>query len=235
MPFTIAICDDDAAQIQYIENILKDWAADKDMEVQTDSYAGAEAFLFAYPEKPCDLLLLDIEMGTVSGMELAKQLRRKGDLLPIIFITGFSEYMSEGYDVEALHYLLKPVDKNKLYEVLDKYVSRKLARADEILVRNHEETTHIRTDSIMSIEAFGRMAELTLSDGRVVTSEDGLKSFENLQGVIHCHRSYMVNLKFVKSIGKTAVMLDSGAEVPLSRRMYREVNQAFISYYRGER
>ena len=59
-------------------------------------------------------LLLDIEMGNMNGMELARNLRAKGDMLPIIFITGYSEFMQDGYDVEALHYLLKPVDKNKL-------------------------------------------------------------------------------------------------------------------------
>ena len=113
----VAICEDDESQINALKKMLTEWNSCTIIS----EYNSAEQFLFNYPDISCHLLLLDIEMGDMNGMELARELRARGDMLPIIFITGFSEYIGDGYDVEALHYLLKPVDKIKLFQVLDRY------------------------------------------------------------------------------------------------------------------
>ena len=86
---TIAICDDDSSQTEALKNMLREWNAD----TVINEYASAEQFLFSYPDKSCDLLLLDIEMGDMNGMELARKLRGRGDTLPIVFVTGYSEFM----------------------------------------------------------------------------------------------------------------------------------------------
>ncbi len=77
-------------------------------------FPSAEAFLFHYAEdKSCDILLLDVEMGAMNGVELAKRIREENDALQIVFITGYTDYIAEGYDVSALHYLVKPVSREK--------------------------------------------------------------------------------------------------------------------------
>ncbi|MDE7298388.1 MAG: response regulator, partial [Lachnospiraceae bacterium] len=117
MPYRVAVCDDDEEQLRYISCLLKEWGTARQCPVEIGKYRSAESFLFGYEEKPCDLLLLDIEMKGQSGMELARQLRAKKDRLPIVFSTGYSEYMPEGYEGEALHYMLKPLKKEKLFAV----------------------------------------------------------------------------------------------------------------------
>lgn len=115
---------DEPNQISQMKTLLHEWSTNNNTEIETHEYSSVEQFLFDYESNACDLLLLDIEMTGLNGTELAKSLRAKGDLLPIVFITGFSEYMSDGYDVEALHYLLKPVKKEKLFAVLDRYIAK---------------------------------------------------------------------------------------------------------------
>ncbi len=229
----IAICDDDKEQIRYLRGLLREWSKPKPFALEIAEYESAEQFLFGNADDPCELLLLDIEMSRLSGMELAKKLRGNGDMLPIVFITGFSEYMSEGYDVEALHYLLKPVSPEKLYAVLDKYLEKHLIRSEEILVETAEGTAHIPTDSIVCIEAFGKKTRLFRSDNSFVDCEMSLGEFsrKNINGFVSPHRSYLVNLRYVRAIGKSAVVLDSGVEIPLSRRLYAEFNKRFISFY----
>lgn len=231
MPITISLCDDDSEQVAYLRGLLAKWSADKPFAVHINEYESAEGFLFDYPDNPCSLLLLDIEMRGISGMELAKKLREKGDMLPIIFITGYSEYISDGYDVEALHYLLKPLSGEKLFAVLDKYISRHSARSEEILISGEDGSAHISADSIVYIEAFGRKTQVHLSDKTALSCNTSISRFEKPCGFIHCHRSYIVNLRYVRSIGKTSVFLDTGEEVPLSRRLYNEVNKRFIEFY----
>ena len=228
----IAICDDDITQINALKATLTEWNS----HIIVNEYNSSEQFLFSYPDSPCDLLLLDIEMGDMNGMELAHKLRNSGDMLPIIFITGYSEFMQDGYDVEALHYLLKPVEKEKLFAVLDRYASRHSADSRVILPIG-DESVCLNVDDIMYLEAFGKKTQLTLKDGKEIICNCGLSAAaEKLgDGFVSCHRSYVVNIGYIRSISKTDIMLDNGRKIPLSRRLYDRVNKAFISFYKENR
>ena len=123
--YRLAICDDNQTDAAYLQTLLKRWAASAGTALNMESFPSAEAFLFRYEEdRSFDLLLLDIEMGQMSGVELARKIRQENRLVQIVFITGYMEYISEGYDVEALHYLIKPVTEEKLRTVLERAVQR---------------------------------------------------------------------------------------------------------------
>lgn len=246
MAISVSVCDDDPSQIKYLCGLLNDWAADKPFGLSVSAYDSAEAFLFDYSDHPCELLLLDIEMKRLNGMELAKRLRAEGDLLPIVFITGFSEYLAEGYEVEALHYLLKPVDRSKLYAVLDRYLKRHSGKSAGVLLTGEGQTRHVPPEGIVFLEARGHRTELHLNDGAVFESDKSIGEWRRLlctasaeskakngrlADFLPTHRSYLVNLRYVRSIGKTECVLDSGESVPLSRRLWREVNERFIRFY----
>lgn len=233
MPIRISLCDDELNQISQMKTLLHEWSADNNIEIKIYEYSSAEQFLFDYEANPCDLILLDIEMTGLNGMELAKKLRDKGDMLPIIFITGFSEYMSNGYDVEALHYLLKPVKKEKLFEVMERYIS-KCRTSAQLLLPCENGTVRISEDTILCCEAMGKKTHLYLSDGRTLVCSTGISKLTKELGndFIPCHRSYIIHLRYIRSISKTAVIMDNGQELPLSRRLYESVNRAFITYYK---
>ena len=172
-------------------------------------------------------------MRELNGMELAKRLRSNGDMLPIVFITGYSDYIAEGYDVEALHYLLKPVAKEKLFAVLDKYVEKRSVKTGELLIETVDGATHISADRITYIEAFGRKTAVHLSDDTIIDCTMSISKYSAMQvnGFVSSHRSYIVNLRYVRSIGKVQITLDNGDNIPISRRLYNEVNKEFIDFY----
>ena len=133
MKYKIAICDDSDADRQYVLHMVNRWALAAGHLVHTDTFASAESFLFRYAESgDYDILLLDIEMGHMDGVALAKRLRKENDTIQIIFITGYSDYISEGYEVAALHYLMKPVKEEKLHTVLNR-AAEKLAKNEKVL------------------------------------------------------------------------------------------------------
>lgn len=104
----IAICDDCEADRIYISAEVSKWAKASHKNVNIRTFSSAESFLFCYSaEKDFDILLLDVEMGDMDGVTLAKTLRKENDSVQIVFITGYSDYISEGYDVAALHSLKK--------------------------------------------------------------------------------------------------------------------------------
>ncbi len=124
----MAIVDDRAAELDHLERLFTAWAFSRRENAQACRFASAEAFLFAYEEdKRFDALLLDIQMGEMDGMQLAHAVREHGSDIPIIFVTGYDDYMLKGYDVAALQCLMKPVDPNKLNAALDRALAARKA------------------------------------------------------------------------------------------------------------
>ena len=101
-------------------------SGEKQTAIQAEVFASAESFLFRYAEdKEWDILLLDIEMGAMDGVTMAKKVRAHNEAVQIVFITGYSDYIAEGYEVAALHYLMKPVNREKLMAVLDRALEKR--------------------------------------------------------------------------------------------------------------
>ena len=123
MELRIAVCDDAEEDRAYVSGLAKDWATQAGHRAEITAFSSAESFLFRYAEdKNWDILLLDIEMGAMDGVRLAKRVRRDNEAVQIVFVTGYSDYIAEGYEVAALHYLMKPVSRDKLFAVLNRAV-----------------------------------------------------------------------------------------------------------------
>lgn len=134
MKYKIAICDDSVMDQNYVLNIMQEWAANRKHTIQANTFPSAESFLFHYiDEKDYDILLLDIEMDGMDGVSLAKRIRQDNESVQIVFITGFPDFISEGYEVSALHYLMKPVSAEKLFTVLDKATAN-LGKTDKTVI-----------------------------------------------------------------------------------------------------
>ena len=119
MHLKIAIVDDEPADRAYLMELTRRWGEAAGHTLQLETFPSAESFLFqCEAEGGFQILLLDIEMGGMDGVTMARKVRREDDAVQIIFITGYSDYIAEGYEVEALHYLMKPVDEGKLFSVL---------------------------------------------------------------------------------------------------------------------
>lgn len=230
MKYKIAICDDSAADRQYVGHMVSRWAASAGYRVQIDPFASAESFLFRYAEEnDYDILLLDIEMGAMDGVTMAKQLRRKNDTVQIVFITGYSDYISEGYEVAALHYLMKPVKEEKLYSVLDRAVER-LAKNETVLnLESGGEMVRVPIYQIRYADVLGNYVTIhALSD---VTVKMTLGELEKQldERFYRAGRSCIVNLGCISRVTRTEIRLSDGTALPLPRGAYDGVNRAIIN------
>ena len=205
--------------------------------IQAEVFPSAEAFLFRYAEdKDWDILLLDIEMGAMDGVTMAKRVRQENESVQIVFITGFADYISEGYDVSALHYLMKPVKQDKLFTVLDRAIVAMQKTERVILLPVGGEMLRLPINQVQYVEAFSHtVAIVTGTD--TIQIKMPISEVEKLlsDGFIRCHRSYLVGLKHIARLSKTEVILDNGKSLPLSRSTAPLVHKAFISYYTGEK
>ena len=237
MAYRVAIVDDSTTDADFVQGILNSWAELRQANTQTEVFPSAESFLFRYAEdKDWDILLLDIEMGNMDGVTLAKKIRQENDSVQMVFITGFADYISEGYEVAALHYLMKPVKQDKLFAVLDRAVASIQKTERVILLPVGGEMLRLPTSQVQYVEAFSHtVAIITGTD--TIQVKIPISEVEKLLGdeFIRCHRSYLVGLKHIARLSKTEVILDSGKALPLSRGAAVTVHKAFISYYTGDK
>ena len=230
--YKIAICDDSSADTLYLQNLVSMWAKNIEEKVEIQTFLSAEAFWFQYEaDKSFDILLLDIEMAEMDGVTLARNVRSGNQEVQIVFITGYNDYIADGYEVEALHYLLKPVQEEKLLAVLE--------RAMVKLARNEQTLTLETPDGIVRVPLYEiRWIEVQRNYVTIHAAEDytikkPLSEVEEEldEGFMRTGRSFIVNLKQVRRIGRTEVILADGSMVPMARGYYEKLNRAMIERF----
>ena len=153
--YKIAVCDDNPADADYVADIIRRWAQARAVLIEIERFPSAEAFWFQYEENRCyDILFLDIEMEPegMNGIELAAKLRKNDSSIQLVFVTGYMEYIADGYDVEALHYLLKPVTEEKLGSVLARALARVKAREKELFLQTTDGSVRVLSSEIRYLE-----------------------------------------------------------------------------------
>lgn len=233
----IAICDDEKSQRDLLQKYVYEWAEKENKKISVFLFQSSEQFSFYWSEeKTIDLILLDIQMGERNGVELAKKIRETDQYMQIVFITAITEYIAEGYEVEALHYLVKPIDKERLFRCLDKALLREKNTGNKMLLETKEGMVSIPIHDIWYMEALGHQCMIYTKDDVYEVKESLGKIEAKAEGgeglLIKCHRSYLVNLKHVSKIEKEFVIMDDERKIPISRNSYKGVAQAFIAFYR---
>ena len=233
MKLNLAICDDEQNQCEYLKSAVNSWAKENGHICDVKTYPSAEAFYFEYSENAAfDILLLDIEMGEMNGVELAKKIRSGNDRVQIVFITGFPDFISEGYEVSALHYLLKPVSGEKLGSVLDRAAANLAKSEKQLTVTFDRHTDYIPLSKILYIEAQKQYIEI-VTESETYRTKTSLSDTEKEldEYFLKCHRSYIVDLRYVSRILSDHILLKNGVEIPISRGMAEKIGKEIIRLF----
>ncbi|MCD8069391.1 MAG: LytTR family DNA-binding domain-containing protein [Lachnospiraceae bacterium] len=230
MAYRIAVCDDSPVDLQYNIQLIRDWARERQLSVQLEDFPSSESFLFRYAEeKNFDILLLDIEMGAMDGVTLARQIRLENQAIQIIFITGYSDYIAEGYEVEALHYLMLPLNREKLFQVLDRAVE-KLKTAERCLyLEISGEMVRLPFYEIRYLEVHQNYVTVHAKEDYTVkrTLSDFEKELD--ERFFRVGRAFILNLNQVRRVTRKEVILSDGTALPLPRGAYEALNRAIIN------
>lgn len=231
--YRLAVCEDDGPTRAWVEalcgEILTEWGA----PYTVASFSQAEALLERLREEPeaFDLLLLDIQLEGMTGMELARTLRELGSEVSILFLTGRADCALEGYDVHPVHFLLKPVDRAALAGALRLDWARN-HRPRAVVLRAGGRTISLPTAEIRYLESINRSVVVHLTDGEqtfplTMTQAERLTPADQFA---RCHNSFLVNLSHVAEAGRTVVRLRNGEQLPMGRRYCQSFQTAFIRH-----
>lgn len=161
---TIAVCDDVDIERELLERYVRQWAVQRNRKISVSSFSEGDALLKAFGEGRFDLVLLDIQMQGQDGMQVARRLRETGTDVGIFFVTGYDEYLAEGYEVEAFRYLLKPVQKQKLWDSFDKFAARREKKPRFWTLETPQGQRNVVLEEILYLESFGHTCRLYLSE-----------------------------------------------------------------------
>jgi DNA-binding LytR/AlgR family response regulator len=226
----IAVCEDEKIHQSIILALLQKWASISGAEIDTVAFDSAEELLILWEDVFFDVLILDIEMKKMSGMEFAKTIRRiDGDVI-IIFVTSHSSYSLEGYDVNPLHFLMKPLDEKVFFKVLDKALAiYKLKDGNALILNSDAGLVKISADKIHYISMRSHTAEIYTADEMYITRmtvKDLLQALPT--HFINCHRSYIINMFKVTCVFEDSVIIADDIELPVSRVHIKRVRELFM-------
>ena len=228
----IAVCDDEELFRIEFKTILDKVLVNSEYDI--DTFSGGSSLYEAFLKNPFDLVFLDIEMPGIDGITLAKRLRAVSENVQIVFLTSHIEYALEGYEVNALRYLVKPVDMNKLSEVL-KYIQDKKNNSRQIMIKQEGEDIVIDISDVIYIESLDKNVRIVTSKSEYITRYNISDYEEELKnsGFLRIHRGYLISLSKVKKIVKNDVVMDGDISLPVSRSNIKTLKDALYAYVEG--
>lgn len=225
----VAICDDEAWVHDEVIGHLKRYSQENHCQIQTKSYLSSSELLSSLDEM--DILFLDIEMPGMDGIETGRRLKTNPQKTKIIMLTGNPERFKEAFQIGAYRFVTKPIDTHEFFAALGDAVSS-IKRSTEIQAVYEGEDIVVSASDVSFIRSYGGFMRL-YSNGKKFERWGSLyEQAEKLKddGFFMCHKSYVVNLKYVIDIKDVKTILSTGDVIPVSRRRKKQFIQEWIKY-----
>ena len=231
---SVAVCDDEVIECCNMARKIKDILEEMKIPCIIRQFQSGRELLQAM--ESFDIVFLDIMMQDQDGMKTAKMLRERENEKILIFVSSSREYVFEAYDVEAFQYLLKPVNDRKLKRVLQKAVLKTEKRSQEyIIVSRERQKKKLFLDDIYYFEIRGRVVDAHGAEG-IFTYYEQIGELESKlrdKGFFRCHKSYLLNLKYVDGYNRQEAILENGEAIVIAKRRYEEFCQEVLKAMRG--
>lgn len=228
----IAVCDDKIQFIDEMCSLLEIWAKKRKICLSIFRFTNGDDLINAHRKECMDLIILDIIMPLLDGMETARELRCSDSSVPIIFLTSSKAFAVDSYEVKAFHYLLKPVDAKMLFHVLNDFFNTFYLPERTITAKTTEGFCKIVLSDVDYLEAQNKHVFVYLSNGKVIEINEQFSKCEELfsanKSFYRCHRSYIVNLSHVEQFTKTSLTTICHATIPISRNNYASFKEAYF-------
>ncbi len=235
----IAICDDNIENLSELRGYIEEYFTGKAGKVsEICSFGSAKELLREIQKKRFDIYFLDVVIPELNGMELGRIIRSEDQRAVIVYITVSREFAFEAFGVQAFQYLQKPVDRAKLSDTMDRilHLLEKMG-SSKICVRTKEGLVNIDMADIMYVENISRCTVYTMKDGTCITSVCNRTSFEKSvsflsreAGFVQPHKSYFVNMHFIRTFGPKSISLDDGTQIAVSRKRFADTKKTYLEF-----
>ncbi len=229
---SFAVCDDEPVMAGEISELISGYMRrHKGTPFSVSSFSSGSALLKS--SGAFDVVFLDVQMDGPDGMDTARLLRRRGDTALLIFVTVLKERVFDAFQVEAFDYLIKPISSESFYGTMDRAMGALEHKASKsIIVRRGSGCEIVPLSEIVYCEVLGRKIYIHRSDGTVIDYYEKIGELEQrVDGrFFKCHRSYLVNLAYVRGCRSGRIILPNEQTIPVSRLRESELTAALLRY-----
>lgn len=233
----IAICDDQADFTNHIVELLNEWPS-KPINMVCETFDNGDELLSSHKSAAFDIILLDVIMPMLNGIETAREIRSIDKNTKIVFLTSSPEFAVESYTVKANNYLLKPVKKQDLYLCLEELMETISQNAGTIVVKSLYAMQKLVLDDIVYVEARNKHIIFTMVDGTTIETTEPLHLCEEKLSASNfffkCHRSYIVNMNYIDTYTLKEIRMHSGCRIPISRNYHKAFKSTYFAVTFGE-
>lgn len=230
----IAICDDEIQFIHAICPLLEEWAEKHDIQLTLHPFSNGDDLIASQQNECMDLIIMDIIMPLLNGIDTAREIRNINPAIPIIFLTSSVEFAVDSYEVKAFHYLIKPVEPVKLFHCLDDFLEMYNSSKITFTAQTASGFQKIFLSDVDYLEAQNKTVLVHQSNGKTLeiceTFSKCEETFSLKNGFYRCHRSYIVNLSHIERFSKTSIVTVRNEEIPISRNRYVVFKEAYFHY-----
>lgn len=231
--YRIAICDDKIEDLEQMNELVRQIMPTFDLAYEVNRFLSIQQLLEAFDSVPYQLILLDILFEGPEGLIWAKEVQRRGYDCSVILVSSSTDYLLAGYDIHAIHYIVKPPDRNKLQSAI-RYALLHGPRPDEkITLQASGSVQVLEQQRIFYLESINHDVLVHAEGCKEIKCRGKLEDFEQrLSGIAaaRCHRSYLVNLARVRAIRYDCVELSGGKKLPMSRTYKEPFKKAYLDY-----
>lgn len=228
----ILVCDDEQRYCQIVKEYVLSFFDENSEGVIETFNSAKELVSFCLKNEP-DILFLDIELGDMNGIELAKYMRSEFPNLIIVYISSHPDYVFSCFETEPLHFLRKPIDKDE-FDVTFKRIIKKYNEIHKYIpIKWQNNPTKLEIKDICYIEGYNRHVAFHLFNGdiyEVVGKLDEIYNFLKVYGFIKSHQGFVVNMLHIKKFGENEIYMKNGKTVLMSVRKRLKTKEAYSNY-----
>ena len=229
----LAVCDDKKEELDAILSLLDEWRGTHDIPLRRKAFQSAAELLEAARWERFTLYLLDVMMPEMDGLEAAREIRRFDDAAELVFLSTSPGFAYESYGVRALDYLLKPVEREKLFALLDRLGLREQNPLEALTLKTATTIIRVPFASISYVEVIGKHVYFHLVDGDTREVVGALKDFEAAllprPEFMRVHRSYIVNMFQVEQLSAAGLVTFQGTKLPVSRLAWPQLQKDYMA------
>lgn len=230
----IAVCDDNLEELVRISSLLEEFIHDLDSSVTYETFNSATELIETMKTKQYDLLILDILMSGITGIDAAKEIRHSNNDIPIVFLTSSREFAVESYRVAANDYILKPARKEEVFPTISKLLAKFTQNDFYIALKTGNGIIKLPISQIEYVEVISRKIQFFLTNGEMRQIYGYLSDYENdllaNPQFYKPHRSYIINLRHVTELNKNGFTTSTGKTVPIARDAFSKAKAAYMDY-----
>ena len=233
----IAICDDNKEFLRKTKELIENSKAFS-FGIEAEIFEDGDTLIRSHFAAPFDIIILDVIMPLLNGIETAREIRQQDKGVKIVFLTSSTEFAVDSYEVKASNYLIKPVENEKLFNCIEELAEELHEKEESIIIKNGSVFHRVEICNIEYVEAQNKHVVFTLADGSKIESLEPLYAYEYVllqkNGFFKCNRSYIVNMKRIHSFDQKEITMFSGNHISVSRNSQKNFKEAYFEHLFGK-